>query len=89
VPLRCGRQVDGFDHVGGGHAGLFIGFGDVGGGVGVEDADRTASTGEEESASVPNLAASRGEAAGSVGGGTLSGCVLVPGHPGQVAEYQK
>ena len=48
---------------GGGNAGLFIGFGDVGGGVGVEDADRTASTGEEESASVPNLAAGRGEAA--------------------------
>jgi hypothetical protein len=86
VPLGCGRQVDGFDHVGGGHAGLFI---DVGGGVGVEDADRTASTGEEESSPVPSLAAGRGEAAGSVGGGTLSGCVLVPGHPGQVAEHQK
>jgi len=45
--------------------------------------------GEEKSSPVFDVAAGLGGVAGCVGGGVLGGGVLIPGHPGQVAEHEE
>jgi hypothetical protein len=76
--LGRGAQVDGFGYAGGGYSGLLVDRRDLGGRFGLEDADRPAGAGEEESSQVADLATCLTGAAGSIGGGTLGGGVLVP-----------
>lgn len=88
-PSGCGAHFYGFDYVGDRHCGPLVYRCDVGGRFGIKDADRPAGSEEEEPSQIADFRADLGVAAGGIGGCVLSGRVLVPRHPGQVAEHEE
>src|SRR5215831_18071453 len=84
-----GPQLDGLEHFGEGHPGLFIDRRDVGNRVCVKDAYGSSTAGNEESSEIPHhVAAGAGLARGIVGR-LLGGRVLIPGHAGQLPENEE